>query len=225
MSNKKTAISASLVLVTLIAFYFISKPDMMIQAREDLSTMDIRDYSQARPVFWNELYPAGGETLYCGQTFSGTYNKAINIEHVFPMSWVAHKLKCGKRRDCRNNSSEFNLIEADMHNLYPARADINETRRSHTFAIIKGEKREFGSCDFEIDINRRVVEPRKEVRGEIARAMLYMADRYDLYLKKNLRTLLLKWHREEPATNEEIQRNFKIEKIQGNTNHWISNPN
>jgi len=181
----------------------------------------ILSYEEARPVFWQKLYPDGGETFYCQKQFGPGYNKGINIEHVFPMGWVAWKLKCGKRKQCRENSAEFNRIEADLHNLYPARSDINEARSAHAFAIIPGEKRQFGGCDFELDESTRRVEPRPAIRGEIARAMLYMADRYDLYLKKKLRKLILEWHKQDPADDFERQRNEKIYKIQGNRNHWI----
>lgn len=181
----------------------------------------IETYEEARPIFWQQLYPDGGETFYCQKKFGSGYNKGINIEHVFPMSWVAWKLNCGKRQQCRDTNDEFNLIEADLHNLYPARADINEARSSYTFTIIEGEKRQFGQCDFEIDKQQRLIEPRPEIRGEIARAMLYMADRYDLYLKKKLKRRLLTWHAEDPANEFEKQRNEKIFNIQGNRNHWI----
>lgn len=181
----------------------------------------IPTYEEARPIFWQKLYADGGETFYCQRQFGSGYNKGINIEHVFPMGWVTWKLKCGKRKQCRENSALFNRIEADLHNLYPARSDINEARSAHAFAIIPGEKRQFGECDFELDESTRRVEPRPEIRGEIARAMLYMADRYDLYLKKKLRNLLLEWHEQDPADDFERQRNEKIHKIQGNHNHWI----
>ncbi len=225
MNRKTTGTLASFILIALIISYLGYKSNASIQATEEDTSFAFRNYNEARPVFWEKLYPDGGETLYCAESFKGGYNRGINIEHVFPMSWVAWKLKCGERRECRNNSDEFNLIEADLHNLYPARADINETRSSHAFAMIKGEKRKFGQCDFEIDYNKRIVEPRKEVRGEIARAMLYMADRYDLYLKKKLRVLLLKWHREDPPNAEEKLRNVIIEQIQGSGNHWINRNN
>ena len=73
----------------------------------------------------------------------------------------------------------------------------------------------------EIDEDRRLVEPRPEIRGEIARAMLYMADQYELYLRKELRQLLLEWHATDPADEFEKHRNEKIFRLQGNRNHWI----
>ena len=42
-------------------------------------------------------------------------------------------------------------MEADLHNLYPARADVNRARSNYIFGVIEGESREFDSCDFEYD--------------------------------------------------------------------------
>ena len=182
----------------------------------------IEDYEAAREIFWDELYPNGGETLYCAEQFGGGYNKGINIEHVFPMGWVTHTLNCGRRKECRRNSDLFNQIEADLHNLYPARSDINEERSSIAFGMISGEKRKFGSCDFEVQHRRpRLVEPREHVRGNIARAMFYMADTYDLTLFDKQIETLEKWNKADPVDEFEQQRNDKIQSIQGNRNPYI----
>ena len=92
-------------------------------------------------------------------------------------------MRCGKRHQCRSNSKKFSLIEADLHNLYPSRTDVNKARSNYPFTVIRGEQRSFGSCDFEFDERARTAEPSPEARGRIARAMLYMSDEYDLYLK------------------------------------------
>ncbi len=181
----------------------------------------IEDYNKARHLFWSELYSEGGETLYCGQQFGPHHPRSINIEHVLPMGWVMRELKCGDRKSCRRNSLRFNLIEADLHNLYPARKKINRNRSSYAFGIIKGERREYGQCDVEIDRKKRRVEPREEVRGDIARAVLYMSDRYGIKLFKRQRKLLEEWHRDDPPDAEEQRRNDIIERLQGNRNPYI----
>ncbi len=184
----------------------------------------IPDYETARPLFWDQVYADGGTTLYCGRTFGSRRGQGINIEHVFPMSWVAYSLKCGQRWQCRKKSERFNRIEADMHNLYPADSKINEARSSFRFGYIRGEKRAFGPCDFEIDESRRLAEPRPGARGKIARAMLYMHDEYGLYLRPELGRLLLKWHFRYPPDEEERHRNRTIEALQGTRNKYIDDP-
>ncbi len=181
------------------------------------------DYFEALPRFWGGVYADGGETLYCGRRFGRRHGRSINVEHVFPMAWVTKALKCGKRKECRENSHRFNSIEADMHNLFPALASINKRRGAFAFAEIPGEPGK-GKCDFEVDEKRRVVEPRPEVRGDIARAMFYMSHRYGLKLYRRQQELLLRWHREDPPSAEEYRRNDVIQKLQGQRNPFIDNP-
>ena len=190
----------------------------------DKAPARIIDYHSARPLLWGALYAEGGETLYCGQQFGASKGKNINIEHVFPMSWVAWHLNCGQRKECRHTSVKFNLIEADLHNLWPSLKNINKARSSHPFGMINGEKHLMRGCDFDVDERRRVVEPRPRARGEIARSMFYMANEYGLQIRaKQGRTLKL-WSREDVVSAEEKRRNDVIEKIQGNRNPYVDNP-
>lgn len=180
------------------------------------------NYAEIRPVFWGTVYASGGETLYCGEKFGSRHGGDINIEHIFPMSWVTKSLQCGEREECRNNSDRFNQIEADMHNLYPALADINYARSSMAFAILDGEDHYQPGCDFEIDKRRYLAEPRSAARGEIARAMLYMANTYpELKLYRRQRELLEQWHRQDPPSDEERRRNRLIMQVQGTGNSLI----
>ncbi len=182
------------------------------------------EYFNILPLFWSKIYPSGGETLYCGRRFGSNKGRAINIEHIFPMGWALNRFSCRDRNHCRRTSPEFNLVEADMHNLYPSRKDINYSRGSYAFALLKGEKRRFGQCDFELDQRRRRVEPRPASRGNIARAMFYMHDTYGLTIYAKQGNLLKQWHRQDPPDAEEQRRNNAIEKIQGTRNKFIDRP-
>lgn len=186
----------------------------------------LEDYETARQVFWADLYPSG-TTLYCPTEFVADDRRGVNIEHVFPMSWVKNSLQCGSRNQCRKNSPLFNRIEADLHNLYPSLSHLNSARRAFRYGVINGEKRAFGrQCDFEVDRRQRVAEPREEVRGDVARAMFYMEHRYQdagLKLFKKQAELLLKWHYQDPPSKEEQRRNTLIESLQGNRNPFIDN--
>jgi len=181
------------------------------------------EYFDTLPRFWGILYADGGETLYCGRRFGKRHGRDINVEHVFPMAWVAKALKCGKRHTCRKKSRRFNKIEADMHNMYPSLARINKRRSAFAYAELPGEPPK-GKCDFEVDEKKRRVEPRPEVRGDIARAMFYMSHRYGLKLFDRQRKLLLRWHRLDPPSAEERRRNDVIQKLQGSRNPFIDNP-
>ncbi len=183
-----------------------------------------KKYLEILPLFWSKIYANGGHTLYCNKKFAHNKSRSINVEHVFPMSWAIKKLGCRSRKQCRRYSPEFNQIEADMHNLYPALANINKVRGAMAFGMVLGEQRRFGSCDFEIDRKRRKVEPRRKVRGDIARAMFYMRDTYNLTLYQRQAKLLQQWHREDPPDSAERQRNDRIEQLQGRRNRFIDNP-
>lgn len=189
-----------------------------------LGQLVYREYQASRPVFWQRIYPNGGETLYCGEAFGPYHGRGINIEHLFPMAWVMREEGCRSRSLCRRQSERFNRIEADMHNLYPARAEINKIRNSFPFAEIGGERRDFGQCDFEFHSRRRVVEPRPASRGNIARALFYMHDTYGLTLFRRQGELMKKWNREDPPDREEQRRNNLIFKYQGTRNRFIDDP-
>ena len=108
-----------------------------------------------------------------------------------------------------------------MHNMYPVRKELNRERGAYPFREIRGEKRVEPGCDMEIDHRARVVEPRPASRGNIARAMLYMEDRYGLTLYARQRRALLEWHRADPVDAHERWRNRRIAEVQGDPNPWI----
>jgi deoxyribonuclease-1 len=179
-----------------------------------------QNYLEQIAIFWQTLYPSGGTDLYCGKRF-GKYDRGYNIEHVMPMAWVKKELKCGTRKQCRERSSRFNRIEMDMHNLYPSDKGANQERLAYAFAEIPGEKWWREDCDLEIDKHKRLAEPREAVRGDIARAALYMEERWGIPIYQRQRSLLLRWHQEDLPDAHEHWRNDQIEAYQGNRNPWI----
>ena len=48
------------------------------------SASPIEDYKQARHLFWQNVYPTQGSTLYCQEAFRTADKRGINVEHVFP---------------------------------------------------------------------------------------------------------------------------------------------
>lgn len=208
MRSKAKSLAISVLLLVMGIAWALAKPPPQ------------RNYLDILRVFWSEVYPRGGNTLYCDQSFA-PFDRRVNVEHVYPMSWVTRALKCGKREQCRHNSKRFNLIESDMHNLYPARKDVNQARGAYPYSMIKGERHAFKGCDFEVDYRARKAEPAPEARGRIARAMLYMADEYGLEIYSRQRALLVEWDRQYPVDDEERRRNRIIERIQGNANPYI----
>jgi deoxyribonuclease-1 len=130
---------------------------------------------------------------------------------------VDRKGRSFKGRNCAQKvNTEFRFMQADMYNLVPAVGEINALRSNYSFAVIPEEKREFGSCDIEIE--DRKVEPPSEVRGDIARTYMYMDRAYPghgIISRKN-RKLFETWDREDPVDQWECERCKRIERIQGN---------
>ncbi len=182
----------------------------------------VRNYRTARVLFWGRVYPQGGYTFYCGEEFEDKTD--LNVEHIYPASWMAAFLGCGTRKQCQKSSERFNRMEADLHNLYPSRADINRARSNFRFGMIEGEEREFGECDFERDTSDKIAEPRPVTRGNIARAIFYMRDEYGIPIDHRDVELLKEWNRTDPPTEHEMRRNNVIEELQGTRNRFIDHP-
>lgn len=225
MKTLRSLFLSMLAVVGLVACNSPTSAEQPSQTGQSRSSEHSRttNYNEAKRLFWGRVYANGGETLYCGETFGSRRSKEINVEHIMPMSWAMKKLNCKERSSCRN-SQRFRQIESDMHNFYPSRRDINQIRGSLPFAVIRGEKRQFGQCDFEVDTKRRVVEPRPAVRGDIARAMFYMYDQYGIRIHTRQAKMLQQWHRQDPPDAFEIKRNNSIAKWQGNRNRFIDEP-
>jgi len=166
-----------------------------------------------------------GEVLCGARPFTrGRGARKLDIGHVYPMSWVARKLRGGRRKEGRNSSTRFDRMGADLHNRDPARADIKQERASMAVGIVRSARRRFGRVDLEVDRRKRRAEPRPAARGKIARAMFYMADRYDLNIFPRQRRLLRQWNRAHPPGAEEKHRNNVIQRLQGRRNPYIDNP-
>ncbi len=184
----------------------------------------ISKYDTARDkYFWPILYQAGGNTLYCGQTFAD--RTGLQVEHTLPASWMKEAAGCPNRtrNQCRAEQRRFNLMEADLHNLWPSIGAVNQARSNHPFAIIPGEVSAHPNCDFELQNNQ--VEPRPEVRGEIARSLLYMSYEYGVELPQDQLLLMIQWHHNDPPSEHEVWRNQMIHSLQGTRNLYIENPN
>jgi deoxyribonuclease-1 len=112
-------------------------------------------------------------------------------------------------------------MESDLYNLVPAIGEINGLRSNYSFAMISGEKREFGTCDMEIE--NRKAEPRPEVRGDIARIYFYMNLAYPGHgiISKKKQKLFEAWDKEDPVDDWECERPNRVEGIQRNENPCV----
>lgn len=167
----------------------------------------------------------------------GARAQRMEWEHVVPAhafgqsfpSWreghpqcVTQAGKAFRGRPCaRKVDTAYRAMEADMHNLYPVIGELNERRSNYSMGLIPGEPRAFGACDFEVA--DRKVEPRPEVRGDIARTYLYMDLAYPgrgILSRKN-RKLFEAWDEQDPVDRWECERARRIARIQGNVNQVL----
>jgi len=182
----------------------------------------IANTHEADEMFWRQLYPGKGWTLYCGDYFES--RTRVSIERIYPLSWAVRALKCSDIEQCRHTSARFNRIAADLHNLYPARPMIIRARNDFEYGIIPGEFREYFECDFESSTRDQLVEPRALARGNIARALFYMHTQYGLPLGGEMLKHLKQWNLADPPSKDEFRRNNLIEILQGTRNAFIDNP-
>lgn len=152
-----------------------------------------------------------------------------NREHLFPQSAF------GKRPP----------MKSDFFHIYPTDGYVNSRRGHLPFGEVgipswtsqngsKIGKNTFGKFKGE------VFEPIDEFKGDIARALLYFAVRYEdeiITFKHEMLNgtktqvyadwfiaLLLKWHRQDPVSKHEIKRNEEGFKYQGNRNPFVDHP-
>lgn len=164
----------------------------------------------------------------------------VEWEHVVPASWLGERRSCWKSghplcgekdgrpvkgRDCCSKSGvdpEFLAAYSDPHNLFPASGEINGDRSNFAFGKVNHEPREYGSCDFEVGgAKPKVAEPATSVRGELARAMLYMRKKYGVKVRM-AQSGLLSWHRADPPELWEIERAKRIREQTGLRNRFVT---
>ena len=187
----------------------------------------IANYATAqRTFFWAQLYPNGGRELYCNVRFVA--GQRLTVEHVYAADWIATHHGCRNRNECLIPA--YGFAEADLHNLWPAIGAINSSRGDKRFGEIPGGKPTLppSVADLKCSYKRTkgadaVVEPRRAVRGDVARSLFYMHVEYGLDLK-GMTPMLKRWHVADPPNRNERSRNSRIEKLQGVRNRFIDRP-
>lgn len=160
----------------------------------------------------------------------GNYNgegDCYNREHSWPESW-------------------FNGVAGpytDLFHIYPTDGWVNNKRGDYpygevsnpTYTSLNGGKL---GPNTSTGYNLTVFEPVNEYKGDLARGYFYMSTRYmnedsawgssDAVAKSILKPwavcLLLKWHKQDPVSAKEINRNNAVYKIQHNRNPFIDHP-
>jgi len=205
----------------LINVYFSSDADRTYD--NDGSIVDM--YSE-RPNTYDP-YNFESRNKKCG-SYKGE-SDCFNREHIFPQSSF-HKAA---------------PMRSDFFHVYPSDGYVNGKRSNHPFGEVdhptwtsrNGSKLGMNTVP---GYDGKAFEPIDEFKGDIARALLYFATRYehkiqtfshkmlngtkDQVYKEWFIKLLLKWHKQDPVSAHEIHRNNIGYRYQGNRNPFIDRP-
>lgn len=167
----------------------------------------LKDNKRAHRIEWEHAVPAEA----FGQSF-----REWREGHP---DCVDNRGRSFKGRKCAEKvNMTFRYMQADMYNLYPAVGEVNGLRSNYSMSMIPGDRYQFGACKTKIE--DRKIEPRPEVRGDIARTYFYMNNAYPghgIISGKNQK-LFEAWDKMDPVDNWECERARRIAKIQGNVN-------
>ena len=188
------------------------------------------DPNKSGNVIW---YYTGDSVPYTGTMDSGNY--PTNREHVWP--------KMGG-----SAFPEKSQAGSDAHHLRPLNTGLNNTRSNYHFGEVaqttsnrvaqSGTLSSYGTSDPDTwcYLSGGYFYPAAGYRGATARILFYVEARWgdtsslsftlgsgSTKVMSNVDTLL-KWHLEEPPTDEEIRRNEVVFGIQGNRNPFIDHP-
>ncbi|QOD61060.1 endonuclease [Polaribacter haliotis] len=194
--------------------------------RNDGKVWDI--YSNCNFTFSTDQDRGSGGTTECDK---------FNREHTFAQSWYG--------------GSSSHPLRGDAHHVFPTDKKVNGIRSNYAFGEVlttdytsnNGSKR--GTSKI-AGPNDKVFEPIDEFKGDIARALFYVAVRYqneinswennnngadnmldgssDKVFELWALDMLNKWHVEDPVSQKEIDRNEEIFKHQKNRNPFIDHP-
>lgn len=172
----------------------------------------------------------------CNFSFSnrcGNYKNecdCYNREHSFPKSWF----------------DDATPMYSDLFHLYPTDGKVNGMRSNYPFGEV-GNPTYTSANGSKLGNNTtsgysgKVFEPIDEYKGDFARSYFYMATRYEdriaswrscpicggdnkASFKQWTVDLLLKWHRQDPVSQKEKDRNDAVYNYQHNRNPFIDHP-
>lgn len=197
----------------------------------------VSSYSDLPKYFMKtDVYPDGRRwwDMYSNQTFYLPSFTGMNREHSVPKSWW------GGNSDTQ--------AYTDLNHLYPSEMKANSAKSNFPLGVVDMTQ----TVKFNNSVSKvgyavtgqgggatSVFEPADEYKGDFARTYFYMVTRYQnltwkyTYMFQNnayptlnawSQELLLKWHREDPVSQKEIDRNEQVYLVQNNRNPFIDFP-
>lgn len=174
------------------------------------------DYSDTAGWMMLTLDKLGGEVecVYTGERVQVGDERpsaeVMNTEHTWPRSLGAGD----------------GLAECDLHHLFPTLSEANNRRANYPFRTVAGAVSwTAGGSKLGLDAGGATVfEPRDQHKGDVARALFYMALRYGFELDAADGELYRSWHAADPALARDYTRSLTILDHQGNSNPFVLCP-
>lgn len=175
-------------------------------------------------------------SMNCARADGTAISCAFNTEHTVPR---------GDLRDAFGEGTpQYIAAEGDLHHLFPSDERANNARANFDFGLTDcaanatcafDEQSQLGvptggrgptNCPGGVDPGEDlcVMQVRPERRGDVARAVFYMAMRYELELSEAVETELRAWHEADPPDVREVTRNEAAAAVQGNRNPFVDAP-
>lgn len=193
---------------------------------------DVRADGTIWDMYSTSKYRPGSDQCGSYTAMGDCYNR----EHSFPKSWF----------------NDEHPMFSDAYHIYPTDGKVNSQRSNYAFGECEGGKvlspsqgvkslGRLGTSTFP-GFSGTVFEPDDEYKGDFARSYFYMAatyndriagwsrnsgmlsgDSYPCYTQWAI-NLLLKWSRQDPVSQKELDRNEVVAKWQDNRNPFIDHP-
>ena len=167
---------------------------------------------------------------------SGSHSE-MHIEHSVPKSWWGESGS--------GNSSFVNEASFDLHHLVPSDASANTSKSNFVLGVVETPSFDNGVSKVGkamVDgVSRSVFEPHDDYKGDFARMYMYVFTCYQDYtwtsngvymlnneqfptLNEYSKNLLMQWHRQDPVSEKERNRNEAVYNAQKNRNPFIDFP-
>lgn len=226
--------------------------ELYVAVVEEYKPNFVEIFSKARTLMYTDIYNVNDSvhTLYSGHKLYLPPNEelpiqylamnaspnGINTEHIYPKS--------------KGAKEEYGNAFSDLHNLAPARWEVNEARGNYIFVDINDSQTDYWyheqtkSDNFE-DFDHSMIdafsevegvgniegkfEPRESVKGDVARSVFYFYSMYrdeahkeDPGFFNEMREDLCRWHNEDEIDETEMDRNLMKAMVQdGKPNPFI----
>ncbi|WP_339515602.1 endonuclease [Pseudomonas sp. RL_15y_Pfl2_60] len=181
------------------------------------------DHKSAEQLLWKTLYANGGATLYCGQAFD-QQSGLLTLSEIYNSKQLKRALHCSTDNQCAVVNPRYPYMKADLHNLYPALTRAELVRRNAQFGELNDSAaNKLADIGCQMQATFQLVEPRDDAKGNIARAIFYMASEYDLPIIGPVQ-MYKQWNQIDPPDTAEKARNDQIAELQGIRNRFIDDP-